>query len=48
MNDQLADKYGIDEKPKDSANVLNSICWLTMKRPKKEDMKRLGLILKNV
>ena len=44
LNDHWADKYGIDEKSKDTANVLNSICWFTMKLPAKEEMKKYGLI----
>ena len=44
LNDHWVDKYGIEGKSKDTANVLNSICWFAMKLPAKEEMKRFGLI----
>ncbi len=44
LNDLWMDKYGIDGKSKDTANVLNSICWFAMKLPAKEEMKKFGLI----
>jgi hypothetical protein len=48
LNDHWADKYGIDESHKSNAKAYNFFNWVILRLPAKEEMKRYGLILKNV
>ena len=48
LNDHCADKYGIDENHKGNAKAYNFFNWLVLRLPAEEEMKKLGLILKNV
>ena len=48
LNDHWADKYGIDENKKDNAKACNFFNWVVLRLPVKEEMKKFGLILKNV
>lgn len=48
LNDYWADKFGIDEIHKDNAKACNFFNWLVLRLPAKEEMKKFGLILKNV
>lgn len=48
LNDFLTDKYGIDESHKGNAKACNFFNWVVLRLPAKEEMKKFGLILKNV
>lgn len=41
LNENMIDKYGYDDK---NAKAANFFCWLILKLPAKEEMKRLRLI----
>ncbi|MBR0038304.1 MAG: hypothetical protein IJP70_11795 [Bacteroidales bacterium] len=41
LNEYMIDKYGRDSK---STNAANTFCWLILRLPAKEEMKRLRLV----
>lgn len=47
LREYLTDKYGQDNKMKADMKAYDFFCWLMLKLPAKEELKKVGLILQD-